>query len=59
MSKQPHELTSDLKNAADAEKTHLDELLDEALDATFPASDALAITQPTPHAPPRDKGDKH
>lgn len=31
-----------------AEKKHLDELLDEALEETFPASDPLAITEPAP-----------
>jgi hypothetical protein len=30
------------------EKRHLDELLDEALDETFPASDAPALTEPAP-----------
>jgi len=29
----------------------LDELLDEALEETFPASDAVAIIQPAPAAP--------
>jgi hypothetical protein len=32
----------------DAEKKHLDELLNEALEDTFPASDPLAILEPAP-----------
>jgi hypothetical protein len=32
------------------EKQHLDELLDEALDETFPASDPLAMLEPAPDA---------
>jgi nicotinate phosphoribosyltransferase len=31
-----------------AEKDHLDELLNEALEDTFPASDPVAITEPAP-----------
>jgi hypothetical protein len=30
-----------------AERRHLDELLDEGLKETFPASDAVAIVQPS------------
>lgn len=30
------------------EKNHVNELLDEALEETFPASDALAMTEPAP-----------
>lgn len=37
------------------EKKHLDELLDEALDETFPASDSLAMLEPTPHSQRSDK----
>lgn len=58
MSKQPRK-SPDSNKQSDAEKKHLDELLDEGLEETFPASDPLAILEPTPHAPPRDKGDKH
>ncbi len=38
------------------EKAHLDALLDDALDDTFPASDPPALTQPhdLPDAPPED-----
>ena len=32
------------------EKRHLDELLDEALDETFPASDPPAMLEPVPDA---------
>ena len=48
MTKHPHKPSSDLKSAADAEKTRLDALLNEALEATFPASDPLAILEPAP-----------
>jgi hypothetical protein len=40
------------------EKKHLDELLDEALEETFPASDPPAILEPAPpdsQRPDRDK----
>ena len=39
---------------SDKEKKRLDKLLDAALDDTFPASDALSITQPAPE-PPSEK----
>ena len=32
-----------VQDASRAAKTHIDELLDEALEETFPASDAVAI----------------
>jgi len=32
--------------AEDEEQLHREEMLDEALQATFPASDALAVTEP-------------
>lgn len=31
------------------EELHREEMLDEALQATFPASDPLAVTEPGPH----------
>ena len=34
-----------------AEKSHLDEVLEEGLQETFPASDPVAITEPAPKAP--------
>ncbi len=36
----------------EAEKRKLDEELDEALRETFPASDAVKLTQPVPHVEP-------
>lgn len=38
------------ESSAEAQKAHLDQLLDEALAETFPASDPPAITQPAPTA---------
>jgi hypothetical protein len=37
-------------------KKHKDELLDEALKDTFPASDPPAMLQPAPDVPPEEKG---
>ncbi|HEX7883755.1 MAG TPA: hypothetical protein VF499_13585 [Afipia sp.] len=37
---------------ANAEKRKLDEELDEALRATFPASDPVELTQPDQHVEP-------
>ncbi|MBX6426712.1 MAG: hypothetical protein IRZ09_12415 [Variibacter sp.] len=37
-------------------KEHLDALLDEALDQTFPASDPPAMLEPAPDAPTDDGG---
>jgi hypothetical protein len=37
------------------EKRHLDELLDEALDETFPASDPPAMLEPVPDAERSDE----
>jgi hypothetical protein len=34
------------------EKKHTNELLDEALEETFPASDTPAMIEPTPGSPP-------
>ena len=42
------------KAADDAEKRRLDEALDEGLEQTFPASDAVNVTQPPP-----TRGDRH
>jgi hypothetical protein len=41
------------KRPADPAQRRLDEMLDEALDDTFPASDPPAITEPAP-TPPED-----
>jgi len=38
----------------DATKRKLDELLEEGLEDTFPASDAVAVTQPAPTLPEND-----
>lgn len=42
--------TADLQ-PADPTKRKLDELLEEGLEDTFPASDAVAVTQPAPTTP--------
>jgi hypothetical protein len=42
------------EDAAAAEKRRLDRALDEGLEETFPASDAVNVTQPAP-----TKGDHH
>jgi len=39
-----------------AEKNHISELLDEALDETFPASDPVAMTEPVPNSKRSDDG---
>ena len=41
--------------AAAAQKAHLDEILEEGLLETFPASDPVAITEPAPKAPQTEK----
>jgi hypothetical protein len=40
-------------------KKHVNELLDEALEETFPASDAVAMLEPAPdsHSADRDNGE--
>lgn len=40
---------------ADARKRKLDDELDEALRDTFPASDPVKLTQPSPHVEPDPK----
>jgi hypothetical protein len=42
--------------SAQQAKKHKDELLDEALKDTFPASDPPAMLQPVPNVPPEEKG---
>lgn len=46
------------KPSPDEKKKHNNELLDEALDETFPASDAVAIIEPVhrPQQPEEKKG---
>lgn len=39
-------------------KKHLDDLLDEALDETFPASDPPAMLEPTPNSGKEDTDGK-
>jgi hypothetical protein len=39
------------------DKKHVDELLDEALEETFPASDPPAMLEPLPDSPPADEDD--
>lgn len=39
----------------DNNKDHLDEVLDEALKETFPASDPPSIVQPAPEPPSSDE----
>ncbi len=41
--------------ASQPAKMHVDELLDEALEETFPASDALAMLEPAPGSPQADE----
>jgi hypothetical protein len=41
----PH---SDPKDAKSAEKRRLDQALEEGLEETFPASDPVSVTQPSP-----------
>ncbi|MEO9530736.1 hypothetical protein [Roseibium sp.] len=36
------------------DRKHQEDLLDEALDESFPASDPPAMVEPTPHAKPKD-----
>ncbi len=43
-----------VKKAEAEKKRRLDEELDKALQDTFPASDAVKLTQPDPHPEPRD-----
>ena len=43
--------------SAQQKKKHQDELLDEALKETFPASDPPAMLQPVPGVPPEEEGD--
>ena len=48
---------------ADPKKRKLDDLLEEALEDTFPASDPVAVTEPAPTLPeddfvPENKTDK-
>ncbi len=46
---------ADKKTEAEAEKQRLDNELNEALEATFPASDPVKLTQPDPHPEPDPK----
>jgi hypothetical protein len=39
---------SDPEDAKSAEKRRLDQALDEGLQETFPASDPVSVTQPSP-----------
>jgi hypothetical protein len=48
---------SNAESAKQAKK-HKDELLDEALKQTFPASDPPAMLQPAPDAPPPEDDEK-
>jgi len=50
MTRQSHKLPSAQKKPKPSpqEKKHLDELLDEALEETFPASDPPAMLEPAP-----------
>jgi len=47
-------ISTDPKAARSAEKRKLDEALEEGLEETFPASDAVNVTQPPP-----SKADHH
>lgn len=40
------------------EKNHINKLLDEALDETFPASDPVAMTEPVPNSKRSDDGER-
>jgi hypothetical protein len=41
-------MPADRKQTDKPTKEHVDKMLDEALEETFPASDAISITQPVP-----------
>ena len=45
---------SNPKGPKATEKRHLDEVLEEGLEETFPGSDPVSVTQPAP-----SKGDHH
>jgi hypothetical protein len=51
----PHE--SDIARG-ERERRHQENVLDEALKDTFPASDLVSIEQPTPPASDRDRAGK-
>ena len=47
----PNGSDSQKLEAADRDREHREKLLDEALAQTFPASDPVAMLQPTPESP--------
>jgi hypothetical protein len=47
------------KDAKDAEKQQLDEALEEGLEETFPGSDPVSVTQPSPSKPDHPVKHKH
>jgi hypothetical protein len=57
-----HRKSSSIKKkpkASAEEKQHLNELLDEALEETFPASDPPAMLEPAPDSQqPKERGNK-
>ena len=57
MTGRSHKLPSSLKKPKPSEqdKKHLNELLDEALEETFPASDPLAMLELAPGSPQADE----
>jgi len=50
-----HPPVSEKPKPTPEEKRHRDELLDEALKETFPASDAAAMLEPAPGPPPKKR----
>ena len=52
-------MTGNDKKPSDPTQRKLDKKLDEALKATFPASDPVAITEPAPTLPDGGESDKN
>jgi hypothetical protein len=52
LKRKPHQ---DYRVRDERERRHQENALDEALKATFPASDPVSVEQPTPPAADRDR----
>jgi hypothetical protein len=55
MTDRPQKPPPQSPGSAQQKKKHQDDLLDEALKDTFPASDPPAMLQPVPGAPPEEQ----